>query len=259
MTKKRPLVIGNWKMNKSIKESVDIVQALRSEPLCVDAIKNVDILITPSYIALTDVKEACRGSVMLLGGQDVFYIQTGAYCGAVSPRMLSEVCGYAFVGHSERRMYFGETDEIVNKKLLACIEAGITPVFCLGESSEAYGSGKTEEYIMSQLIAGLKGAALPKDIVILYEPVWALGTGKVPEPERVDYIMGLLQKAVFDRYGREAFNKIRFVYAGSINSDNAASYAGLKNVDGLALGTASLYADKFCSIVRTVSDLYMKE
>ena len=251
--KKLPLIIGNWKMNKSIGESVEMIHKLRSEGI--DGIKNVETVIAPSYLALAAVQKVCKGSRIRLAAQNVSCLQ-GNYCGEISPHMLAGLCQYAVVGHSERRIWFGDTDEMVNRRLHACLEAEITPILCIGDTKEERDAGRTEEAVERQLTLGLNGVADPSDVVILYEPVWALGTGiSLAGVQAGEYIGGLRRK-IARLYDEKKAQAVRMIYAGSVRPDNAAEFISRLEIDGLAVGTASLDAERFCEIVRMVSDFY---
>jgi len=249
---KRKIVIGNWKMNKSICKSVEMVKEMLNEEYGMSRIQNTEIILTPSYLALSEVKRVCGSTACIsLGAQDAYYIQSGNYCGAVSPRMLSEVCSYVFVGHSELRTHLENTDEIVNLKVKACIEEGMIPIFCVGESIEVQKAGKTYAHIRKQMQKGLDGC-IPKEMIILYEPVWALGSGKVPAIAQVEEIMGKIADILSVMYGADLCCQIRSVYAGSVTPENARQYARLPHVDGVAVGTASLRTESFMKIIQEV-------
>lgn len=251
----RKIVIGNWKMNKNIRQSVEGAKELFSEKYGISAVEHTDIVLTPSFLALSEVKKVCaQRSGICLGAQDVSHEPAGSYCGAVSASMLAEVCSYAFAGHSERRTHFGDTDAIVNKKVRACTDAGIIPIFCIGETSEAYSAGRTRAYIRRQMELGLKDVR-PCDMVVLYEPVWALGTGRMPGTDEVEEVMRFVKELLVELYGSDGGTEpagIRTVYAGSVRPENAAAYAALPHVDGVAVGTASLCAQKLAAIIHAV-------
>lgn len=248
------IVIGNWKMNKNIMQSVECTRELLRDKYGLGGVRHTDVVLTPSFLALSEVKKVCgERKGIWLGAQDVFYEQSGNYCGAVSASMLSEVCSYAFAGHSERRIYFGDTDEIVNRKVKACVGAGIIPIFCVGESSEAYTAGKTKESVRAQIEKGLKDVE-PGEMIVLYEPVWALGTGRTPRTDETEEVMCYVRECLEELVGDSA--RIRTVYAGSIRPENAAAYAELPHVDGVAVGTASLCAEKMAAIIRAVDETF---
>lgn len=254
-TMDRKIVIGNWKMNKSITQSAECAKELIHSLYGPHAVHDTDVVLTPSFLALSEVRKACaQRSGIYLGAQDVFHEPSGSYCGAVSASMLAEVCSYAFAGHSERRMHFGDTDEMVNKKVRACTDAGIIPILCIGETSEAYGAGSTKAYIRRQMELGLKDVS-PCDMVVLYEPVWALGTGRTPRTDEVEEVMRFVKELLVELFGTGGGTGpagIRTVYAGSVRPENAAAYAALPHVDGVAVGTASLCAQKLAAIIHAV-------
>ncbi len=247
---RKPLVIGNWKTNKSIGESVEMIHKLRSEGI--DSIKNVETVIAPSYLAMAIVQKECEGSGIRLAAQNASCLQ-GNCCGEISPHMLSGLCQYAVVGHSERRKYCGDTDETVNRRLIACLDAGITPILCTGDTREEMQAGLTEDVIERQLVLGMNGVKDPSQVVILYEPVWALGTGVSPTGAQAGEIIGALRQKIARHYDDLAAQSVRIVYAGSVRPENASEFIGRPEIDGLAVGNASLDADCFLEIVRIVS------
>lgn len=250
---KKPLILGNWKMNKNIEESVELIRKLRAEGI--DGIENAETVIAPSYLAIAPVCQACEGSVIQLAAQHVSFMQ-GNYCGEISPDMLSGLCRYAVKGHSERRIYFGDTDETVNRRLAACLEAGITPVLCTGDTKEEMEAARTEEAVERQLARGLNGVEDPSGVVVLYEPVWALGTGVSPAGGKAGDIIGGIRRKIARLYDEKTAQDVRLIYAGSVRPENAAEFIAQPEIDGLAVGTASLFADRFLEIIRTVSNIY---
>ena len=249
---KKTFIVGNWKMKKTIAESLDFIKVLREERN-IDRISNVDIVLTPSFVALAPVNEACQGSVIKMGAQNAFYEQIGAFCGEISPRLLKEVCTYVFVGHSERRTLFGDTDVTVNKRVLACLEEELIPILCIGETFEEYTAGHTHQVLNDQLSVSLQSVQNVTDIIILYEPVWALGTGEKLPAGQANEIARYIRAVIEALYDLQQSKAVRIIYAGSINEDNALSYVSESDIDGLALGTASLHVDQFFSIIDRVS------
>lgn len=245
-------IYGNWKMNKTISESLEFIQKLREEKK-VDYISNVKIVLSPSFLALQPVQQACYGSIIKMGAQNAFYEQQGAYNGEISPKMLKEVCEYVLLGHSERRTLFGDTDEMINKRVLASLDMGLKPILSIGESSAEFEAGQTQEVLLRQLTKALKDVDKIDEIVILYEPVWALGTGQSLPPEEMNLIARYIREIAEKLFDAEQSEAVRIIYAGSINPTNAVSYIAQDEVDGLAIGTASLSVDDFYSIISKVS------
>ena len=250
---KKPVVIGNWKTNKTVAESLDYMGILIDE-CAIDRYDNVDVVLTPTYMGLAPVSEFCEGSRVMIGAQNCDWHKEGSFCGGYTAKLISEYCSFCFAGHSEQRLYYGTTDEQIRLQVEAIIEAGMTPVFCIGETKEAFEGGKTKEYVGRQLEIVLSDIGDIDDMVILYEPVWALGTGIHPVPENIDAAIGWIREITEELVGAGNMENIRFVYAGSINPGNAAQYYALPSVDGLAIGTSALDPYKFADIVKAVSE-----
>jgi len=245
-----PFVAGNWKMNTTLDEAVKLVGTMRPS---LDAIKGVEKAVCPSFISLAAVKGLIQGSSVKLGAQNLYFEEKGAYTGEVSPLMLSGLCEYVIIGHSERRGYFGETDDIVNKKLKAAFKAGLKPILCVGEKLEQNEAGKTKEVVTGQVKGGLSGLPCSADLVIAYEPIWAIGTGKAATGAQANQTIGLIREQFAALYGQENAQKLRILYGGSVTADNIAEFISQKEIDGGLVGGASLKADQFISIVQQTS------
>ncbi|MCU0597702.1 MAG: triose-phosphate isomerase [Desulfobacterales bacterium] len=248
MENRRPLIAGNWKMHKSILESVEFVNQLL--PLVADSL--VDIMIAPPFTSLFAVSEIIKDSNVDLGAQNLFWEKNGAFTGEISPLMLlSAGCRYVIIGHSERRQYFGETDETVNKKINAAMEAGLIPIFCIGETESQREEGKTFSVLDKQIKMGLEGLTLKEDrmLVIAYEPVWAIGTGKTALPGQVQEVHLYLRNLLEKTSGKRHAAAIRILYGGSVKPDNISELMALPDVDGALVGGASLNADTFSKII----------
>jgi triosephosphate isomerase len=240
-------------MNKTIAESLATVSALLERvPRRPD---NVEIVLAPSALALAPVMAACRETGIALAAQTVSYMQKRSYCGELSPRMIGELCRYAFVGHSERRLYFGDTDETVNRRVLACLEEGLMPILCVGEERQDYEAGRTQERISRQLLAALNGVDDISEIVFLYEPVWALGTGKTLGGAEANAVIAGMRTILEHRFDASSASEARIVYAGSANPANAKEYLMQPMIDGLALGSASLEASSLAEIILQAADI----
>lgn len=247
-----PLIAGNWKMNTTLDETGKLVAAMRPG---LDAIQGVEKVVCPPFISLAAVKETLKGSTVKLGAQNLYFEEKGAYTGEVSPLMLAGLCEFVIVGHSERRQYFGETDEVVNKKLRAALKVGLKPILCVGERLEQKEAGKTKEVVTGQVKAGLAGLGYSPDMVIAYEPIWAIGTGRAATGAQANETIGLIRRQFAELYGKENAGKLRILYGGSVTADNIAEFVAQDEIDGGLVGGASLKADQFVSIVRQTCEI----
>lgn len=249
MAMRKPFVAGNWKMNKLVAEAVALAEALK--PLVANT-NNVDIAVCPTYLALDAVGKALAGSNIMLGAQDAYVKENGAYTGEISPQMLMDVgCTWTIIGHSERRHILGESDAFLNEKLRFSLGAGLNVMFCIGELLDERKGGTMEQVLERQVVKGLEGLS-PADldrVVIAYEPVWAIGTGETATPEQAEeahvFVRGLVAKS----FGAEAAAALRIQYGGSVKPDNAADLIARENIDGFLVGGAALKADSFAAIV----------
>ena len=242
-----PMIAGNWKMNTTVSEAVKLVGEMR--PL-LDPINNVEKVVCPPFVSLTAVKDALKGSSVKMGAQNMYFEEKGAYTGEVSPLMLAVLCEYVILGHSERRQYFGETNEIINKKVRAALKAGVKPIICVGESLAQYEAGKTEAVVTDHVTGSLKDIPASANLAIAYEPVWAIGTGKAATSEQANNIIGIVRKIVAKLYGDSFARSLRILYGGSVTADNIAELMGQPEIDGGLVGGASLKVDAFTSIVK---------
>lgn len=246
---RRPFVAGNWKMHKSIGEAVEFVDRLLPDLIKVDA---VDRVLCPPYVALSAVAGRLAGSGLGLGAQNVFWEEEGAYTGEISPLMLRGLCDYVIVGHSERRAYFHESDTTVNRRIAAVLKHGMTPILCVGETLEERESGKTEAVVKRMLEGGLEEVEIraPQHLVIAYEPVWAIGTGRAATPDDAEQVIGdVVRRVLADSYGDEIAQGVRVLYGGSVKPENAQAFFEREQVDGALVGGASLQAEPFSEIV----------
>jgi triosephosphate isomerase len=244
-----PLIAGNWKMYKTVPEAVALVEALlRGMPDMAER----EALVCPPFTALHAVSGLLRGTPLGLGGQDVFYEAQGAYTGAISPVMLRDVgCAYAIVGHSERRQIFGEGDALVNRKLRAAMAHGLRPILCVGETKPQRDAGQAESIVVGQVRAGLaevSGAALP-EVVIAYEPVWAIGTGDTATPADAQAMHATIRRTLAGLYGVQAAEQLRIQYGGSVKPDNVDELMAQPDIDGALVGGASLVPESFLRII----------
>jgi len=240
------LIAGNWKMNTTIAEASALVEAMKEK---LDIIEGVKKVLCPPFISLASIKQLLQGSSIKLGAQNMYFEEKGAYTGEVSPLMLSGICEFVILGHSERRQYFGETDEVVNKKVHAALKAGLTPILCLGEKLEEMEARKTEEVVTRQVNGALKGIESPQGLVIAYEPIWAIGTGRAATPEEANITIAVIRKTLSQLYGDGIALETRILYGGSVTADNIFEFVIQPEIDGALVGGASLKAEEFLSIV----------
>lgn len=252
---RKAIIAGNWKMNKTIGEAIELVNGLKRN---LYNIENADIVVCPPYTALSDIWEITSDSNIALGAQDLFWEEKGAFTGQVSAAMIKDTgCKFVIIGHSERRQYFYETNETVNKKLKRALASGLLPIVCVGEKLEERESGKTFKVIEDHVINGLRDIPQTDALktVIAYEPVWAIGTGKTATPEQAQevhkFIRGLLSKM----YAKDTAASIRIQYGGSVTPENIASLIGQPDIDGALVGGASLKVDSFTEIVKKASEV----
>jgi triosephosphate isomerase len=245
-----PLVAGNWKMNKTAAEAHGLVSTMSPK---LGGIPNVEKVLCPPFLAIPALAELLRGTGIGLGAQNVYWEEKGAFTGEVAPGMLKEFCQYVIIGHSERRTYFGETDESVNKRLHAAMQAGLTPIVCVGETLAQYESRQTAEVVHRQIrvgLAGIERTAATK-IIVAYEPVWAIGTGKASSGENAnDVHQKVIRPALADLFGAENASAIRILYGGSVTAANASEFFAYPDIDGALVGGASLKPEEFIAITK---------
>jgi triosephosphate isomerase len=244
-----PIIAGNWKMFKTVAEAKTLVSGL-AEKLA--GVEGVEIVVCPPFTALSSVAELLKDSNIAVGAQDLFWEEEGAFTGEVSPVMLKEIgCKYVIIGHSERRQYFGETDEQVNKKAKAALKHGLAPIICVGETLEQHDAGKTETLVASQVekaLAGIEKGNITK-VVIAYEPIWAIGTGRSSTGEDANQVVALIRKTIARDFGEDLAAKVRIQYGGSVKPNNIKEFMSQPEIDGALVGGASLKVDSFTSII----------
>ena len=246
---RKSFVAGNWKMNKTAAEATALVQELLPE---LHYLSSVEVVLCPPFTSLTAVRELIKDTGIGLGVQNIHWEASGAFTGEISAKMAAELCQYAIIGHSERRTYFGETDETVNKKTLAALMAGLTPIVCVGETLAENEAGRTAEVVSRQVKLGLAGlkAEQMQDVVIAYEPVWAIGTGRAATPEGANAVhRDVIRKLLAELFGQKTADEIRILYGGSVTGDNAGELFAQSDIDGGLVGGASLKPD-FIKIVK---------
>ncbi len=250
---RKPFVAGNWKMNKTIAEARALVSEMSP---ALGAIAGVEKVLCPPFMALFPVSALLVGTDIGVGAQDIHWEARGAFTGEVAGGMVAEFCKYVIIGHSERRTYFGETDESVNKKTVAACRVNLVPIVCVGETLAEYESGQTAEVVSRQVRAGLKGLdpEFSKQVVIAYEPVWAIGTGKASTADNANIVIrDFIRKPLAEICSEKTAQEIRVLYGGSVTAANAAEYFSLPGIDGALVGGASLKTEEFLSIVRTAA------
>lgn len=246
---RRPLIAGNWKMHLDRAGAVALAEGVARRA---SEFGEVDIAVCPPFVFLEAVAGAVAGSSVAVGAQNMYHASQGAFTGEISPTMLTGVgCKYVILGHSERRAIFRETDEEINKKVHAAFATGLIPILCVGEQLSEREAGRTLEVVREQFDGSLAGlsAGQMEHIVIAYEPVWAIGTGKVATPDQAEQVHADLRKLVESRYNAEVAAKVRIQYGGSVKPDNARELLAQPNIDGALVGGASLTADDFMAIV----------
>lgn len=248
-----PFVAGNWKMNKTVAEARELVSTMGQG---LKLIKGVEKVLCPPFTSLVAVANLLGGTDIGLGAQDMHWEDKGAFTGEVAPGMVKEFCQYVILGHSERRTYFGETDETVNKKALAAQKHGLTPIVCIGETLAQYEAGETAQVVRRQTLEGLKGLnpAFAPQVVVAYEPVWAIGTGKASSAENAEYVhRDVVRAALKELFGEEIAQSIRILYGGSVTAANAAEFFAQPDIDGALVGGASLKVEEFVAIAQAAA------
>ncbi|MFP4697679.1 MAG: triose-phosphate isomerase [Eubacteriales bacterium] len=239
---RRKIIAGNWKMNKTPKEALQLIDTLKS------LVKNeeVDVVFCPPFVSLMSAVEAVKGTNIEIGAQNMYFEESGAYTGEIAPNMLTEIgVKYVVIGHSERRAYFAETDETVNKKVIKAIEHNLVPIICVGETLGQREQGITVDLVRLQTKIALKDVSKEdaKKVVIAYEPIWAIGTGRTATSEQAEEVCAAIRKVVKEIYDEDVANAVRIQYGGSVNAGNAAELFAMPNIDGGLVGGASLKED----------------
>lgn len=245
-----PIIAGNWKMYKTVEEAVSLVKELKNS---LSDVENCEVVVCPPFTALYAVKVELNGSNIKLGAQNCYFEDEGAFTGEVSPVMLKSLgVDYVVIGHSERRGYFNESDELINRKAKALLAKGLKPIICVGESLEQREAGETESLVKKQVFRDLDGidASQIKNVVIAYEPIWAIGTGKTATCEEANRVIALIRATVEEMYSTKEASEIRIQYGGSVKPETAKELMSQSDIDGALVGGASLKADSFTKIVK---------
>lgn len=245
---RRPVIAGNWKMNKTVDEAVKLVEELK--PLAMGA--SAEVVVCPTFVCLRDAVKASSGSNIGVGAQNMYFMDNGAYTGEISPVFLKDLkVEYVILGHSERRQYFAEDDSVINKKVIAALNHGLKPILCVGETLLQREAGTAFEVIATQVkgcLAGLEGRSL-EDLIIAYEPVWAIGTGKTATSKDANEVIGFIRKQLVEMLGKAVADNTRILYGGSVKASNIKELMNMSEIDGALVGGASLDAAEFSKIV----------
>lgn len=245
---RKPIIAGNWKMNKTVAEGLDLINGIKAQ----DLDSQVEALVCVPFTLLTEAKKALKGTDIKLGAQNMYFEESGAYTGEISPAMLEEIgVDYVILGHSERRQIFGETNEIVNKKIQAALRHGIKPILCVGESLEEREAGREVEVVTGQLEESLKGIGAEdmEKLVIAYEPIWAIGTGKTASSDDANKMLGDIREKLSSLYGQDVKDRVRLQYGGSVKPATIKELMDKPEVDGALVGGASLKVDDFTKLI----------
>ncbi len=244
-----PLIVANWKMNKTVSEAYELIEKLKDS---LDGVDDRKIVVCPAFVCLGVVSDQLKGSNIKLGAQNMYFEDNGAFTGEISPAMLKELgCEYVILGHSERREHFKEDDALINKKVKAALQHGLKPILCVGETKEERDQNQTKDKVKGQLEEDLKKVSTENilNVVIAYEPIWAIGTGENATPEQAEEVHAFIRGLLSEKFGQEAAEKISILYGGSVKPGNAKDLMGEKNINGCLVGGASLSADDFTKIV----------
>jgi len=259
VTKRIPFIAGNWKMYKTIAEARQLVSEMIPG---LQAVRGVEKVLCPPFTSLLAVKALLEGTDIGCGAQNMHWESSGAFTGEISPAMIAELCQYVIIGHSERRTYFGETDETVNRKVKAALSYGLIPIVCIGETLQENETGLTKPVLEKQITQGLVEVKLPEgeqagkvDFIVAYEPVWAIGTGKAATSAGADSVIGdIIRPALANLFGEATAQAIRVLYGGSVKAANAAEFFKQPNIDGALVGGASLKVNEFVPIVQAAAE-----
>jgi triosephosphate isomerase len=250
---RKPFVAGNWKMNKTGEEARKLVAEMLPE---LQAVSAIDRAICPPFPYLMPLAAMLTGTGVGLGAQNMYWEESGAYTGEVSPKMVAEFCQYVILGHSERRAYFGETDETVNRKVKAAFATGLTPIMCVGETLAENEAGRTAEVVTRQVREGMQGleVAQAAELVIAYEPVWAIGTGRAASADGANAVLAdIIRPELKKMFGGDVAQAVRIQYGGSVNAKNAAEFFAMPDIDGALVGGASLKTADFMAIIKAAA------
>jgi triosephosphate isomerase len=249
---RKPFIAANWKMNTNAGEALTLVKNILPD---IEKVNGIDKVICPPFISLYILKEYMKGSSLKLGAQNMYFRDKGAFTGEISPLMLKNLVDFVILGHSERRQYFFETDDLINKKIKSALENQLIPIFCIGENQDQKSSGVTGDVLSRQLTSGLKDIAPNKDIVVAYEPVWAIGTGNAATGIEANATIRTIRNIIAKLWNKETADIVRILYGGSVVAANITEFIKEPDIDGALIGGASLKANEFIGIVRKTADI----
>jgi len=253
MKKRIPVIAGNWKMNMTVQQGVELVNGIFYG---LRFVKDVDVIIAPPFTSLYKISEVLRDTYISVAAQNLHWEDKGAFTGEISPSFIKDVgASYVIIGHSERRQYFGETDETVNKKIRAALQHGLTPIFCVGETLSERESNQYHQILSAQIHGGLVGlsAVEVEHIIVAYEPVWAIGTGVTASTQQAEEAHLMIRNLLAQNFGAYIADEVRILYGGSVNAKNAKELLSSENIDGALVGGASLKADDFIQIIKAAT------
>lgn len=248
---RRPIVAANWKMNTTLTEGVNLVKGMLVDLL---TFNHIDKIIFPPFTSLYLIKQIIEGTSIKLGAQNMHFEPKGAFTGEISPLMIKDLCTHVIIGHSERRRLFFENDEILKRKLISALNHSLAPIFCIGEDAEQYDSGNTYSILKSQIQNTLSDVR-PSSIIIAYEPIWAIGTGKPATAKMANETIKYIRIVLSELWGEDISKEIRILYGGSVTKNNILELSQESEIDGVLVGGASLNKDEFISICRTMNDI----
>ncbi len=247
-----PVVAGNWKMNTTLESAVDLVKAMRND---LDRVPGVEKILCPPFISIAEIRKLIAQSSIKLGAQNIYFEEKGAFTGEISPVMLQGLCEYVIIGHSERRQYFGETDNLVNKKVKAALHSGLIPILCVGEKLEHREKGQMESVITGQVNTALQEINSIGQLIVAYEPIWAIGTGRAATGEQANNVSQLIRAIINKLYGDKVAQNMSILYGGSVTSSNIREFINQSDVNGALVGGASLKAADFLSITQQTAEI----
>jgi triosephosphate isomerase (TIM) len=247
-----PMVAANWKMNLVLSEAINLVKEIQPE---LNSIVNVEKILCPPFISLITIHELLKGTDIKLGAQNLYFEDKGAYTGEISPLMLAGYSEFVLAGHSERRQYFNETNEIVRKKVVSALKHNLKPILCVGENLSEYEAGLTRKVVEKQIVACLEGINKTEPLSIAYEPIWAIGTGKAATGTIANETIGFIRTIIENKYNNKAAQNVRILYGGSVTAANISEFVSQPEIDGALVGGASLKAKEFISIVKQTSSI----
>jgi triosephosphate isomerase (TIM) len=244
---RNPMIAGNWKMNTNVGEAINLIREIQTE---LETYTNVEIVLCPPFISLVPAYKLIQGSRTKLGAQNIYFEEKGAFTGEISAPMLAGICEYVIIGHSERRQYFQESNEMIRKKVAAAIRNNLKPILCVGENLQEYEAGKTKEVVAEQLVYSLEGIDDADTLTIAYEPIWAIGTGRAATGQQANETISLIRSFIARKYGGALAEIMRILYGGSVNFSNIEEFISQPDIDGALVGGASLKAKEFASIIK---------